>query len=360
MASDATAYARGVSHNFWKNVVLLGFSSNSRSKGGDKVKYDEKMFESNGSNEVGMLDLCYFLLRLLVGKSLKIRKMFSSCYPIYDNSQRREFKANVRKLIAELESTTERILPKGYVKPSALNLSKGKAAQTFLWILSHIVMCREIDRHLKGKENNNVKESSLEKVLSSISVDVCNELKMTSKEEERLLKEHVEGLSSIEKEILDYEDELERQERILIDELNKTNDEIENEKKLAKEVKEHDGADQSAVKNSMDTLLKITDKAQIISSKVVESVEDKNLLCFNETNGEEVLAQLRKWNQNKVKLSDTMTNINEYAEIEAIKDLSKDVEAFTQTKKLVLMELDSCKVRFDDQRIKLARSAITE
>lgn len=175
-----------------------------------------------------------------------------------------------------------------------------------------------------------------------------------------MLKEHVEGLSSIEKEILDYEDELERQERILIDELNKINDEIENEKKLAKEVKEHDGADQSAVKNSMDTLLKITDKAQIISSKVVESVEDKNLLCFNETNGEEVLAQLRKWNQNKVKLSDTMTKINEYAEIEAIKDLSKDVEAFTQTKKLVLMELDSCKVRFDDQRIKLARSAITE
>ncbi|GBG27667.1 AUGMIN subunit 6 [Hondaea fermentalgiana] len=99
------------------------------------------MFDGAGSNEAGLLAAVYFLLQRIKGSD--IRKKFKSCYPIQDNSQRREFKTRLREELSALEETGA--IPLGTGRGSTLNMAKGKSAQVLVWCLTVAAMLVRIE-----------------------------------------------------------------------------------------------------------------------------------------------------------------------------------------------------------------------
>jgi hypothetical protein len=143
----------GLAHaatDFWRGLVLLGFNDSpeaawARSQPGGSGTVGLHMFDSAASNESGLLAALHFVLVRAPGAvGPSARKSLAGLFPVRDSAQRREFKARVRELLAELERL--HLIPLGTARGSTLNTARGRPAQALLWVLAHAATRGEVQR----------------------------------------------------------------------------------------------------------------------------------------------------------------------------------------------------------------------
>jgi hypothetical protein len=147
---DGDAGLAHVANDFWRGLVLLGFNDSpeaawARSQHGGSGSVGPHMFDSATSNESGLLAALHFVLVRAPGAvGPSARKSLAGLFPVRDSAQRREFKARVRELLAELERL--HLIPLGTARGSTLNTARGRPAQALLWVLAHAATRGEVQR----------------------------------------------------------------------------------------------------------------------------------------------------------------------------------------------------------------------
>mmetsp|Transcript_3097 Transcript_3097/g.5223 ORF Transcript_3097/g.5223 Transcript_3097/m.5223 type:complete len:378 (+) Transcript_3097:261-1394(+) len=225
---------------FYRNLVLLGFEASSeaawaKTQASGHGTIGESMFDTLSSNETGLLAILHFLFAKINGP-VATRRDFSTCFPVTDNTQRREFKNKARAALAALESSG--VVPVGTARGSTLNMAKGKPAQILVWILSIAAIRKDTQR--MEKQCSDLKSQSQKPlpVLSSETATVTSNVQMwedAAKQEALMFRETSNRILNSSNEQSSYLEELSMEHGKLQKELEKLDAKLTQEAEALKE-----------------------------------------------------------------------------------------------------------------------------
>ena len=298
--------------------------------------------------------MLYFLL---VKARPSAKSALGGCFPVVDNSQKRDFKKAARELLEEIKSEgrSSHLL----IRSSTLNTAKGKAAQVLLWALSHHLLCNRLEN------SNHVNLDDLAKALDGVGADVKELEKRLEEEKARevaCLKDLISVTTKDRQDLVAFRLSLRDEDAKIQTELNTLQDLIaREEEELQADLKEAKAgsleAKAEAMRRSVGSLKNALAKG-LEQISLLESEREDNVDSMPVNDASEIPSKIRSWHETSTALSCELTRVMQELkklpfDLNELKLIAEKVNEVQEDLALRYKKLQECTVKFHVQTANL-------